>query len=69
MSEEKLSYKPKFYVKRKTAPSTSLQQRVKNRKTYRKNKYKVKMYQKKWRQRNKMQLKRKNQRNKFRRTF
>ena len=66
---EKLSYKPKFYVKKKTTPSSSIQERIKNRKRYRKNKCKIKMYNRKWRQKNRMQLKRRQQRKKLRRTF
>jgi len=63
--EEKLSYKSKPNVKKKFAPVTPLSERLKNRLRYRKNKYKIKLYNKKWRQRNKMQIKRKNQRKKL----
>lgn len=51
----KESYAPRFITKRKIL---SPRQRLKNKMRYRKNKYKIQVYNRKYRLKNRMQLKR-----------
>ena len=61
-SMEIISYKPRLVKKRKLV---DFRTKMKNKLRYKKNKFKIKMYNRKWRQKNRLILKR---RQKLRRT-